>query len=250
MLRPLLSSFAFIATGLMPLSAATIVTIDDFTTGIGASGDTPSDALGPFEALIVDAADSADTNPSGVTVPITFNGTQVATSTRTASLSVSATGNKSALAFHTSTNRLSISVDDEATGQFSHEYEFSPAGFDATFGGLVDTVEFTLASVDKPDSGTLSVTFVDSASNVGTWTGADLLQIGTGATKSAEFSSIPGGVDFTSLETVTFALSDGTAIDATFESFQFSGPDVVIPEPSSAMLLLLGSVLLGARRRR
>ena len=249
MIRKALILTALIAGSLLGSASAVIVLhIDDFSDEIGDSGDAPADTFGipAVSAFLLNSTtDMADMNPVGV--PLT--GVNPTTATRTASFTItSPVGAIGAEAFNFSGDFL-LSVGTDILADFSYQYDFSPA-FDATGGGLLDSVELTIVSSDWGDAiafppngkGDLSVTFRDTGSDIATW---DILQP-TAGTFQTPFSALSNAasVDFGSIDQVNVNFTDATQLDLQISEFG------LIPEPSSALLVLLGGGFLVGRRRR
>lgn len=226
--------------------AAVALYIDDFADQIGESEESDIINLGgsPFEALIVNAdPDPSDTATVSQTTPAGTN--------RTASLSVTAPSTSSITGIvATTSNFLVLQIEDGVagteTGDFIFDYDFTPI-FDATAGGLLDTVELEVSSSDwGPTKGTLNVDFIeDSSGDIATWSITPTVGV-----QSATLVSLSGAgsVDFSQISDVRFRLEGGNDIDLSVTEFGLSGTG--IPEPSSALLALLGSGFLIARRRR
>ena len=254
--KKLLASLAVTSLAMSGLSQGAIsLFIDDFKDDIGDNGD------GEFiffdsanrQAFFVSDADPSDMATVAQTTPAGTSRTALATAT---------TGGVVVGGFATfqsgGLGGLIIQVNDGSpsdTANLSFEYDFTPV-LDATSGGLLDTVEIEIGSTDwNATKGTFSVDFVDAGTgDFATW----LFTPDTpGQVESALLSSLPltpavamtvPSVDFSNISDVTFRVEGAYDLDIAMRGFGLSGPSV--PEPSSALLALIGSGVLIARRRR
>lgn len=254
--KKLLASLAVTSLAMSGLSQGAIsLFIDDFKDDIGDNGE------GEFiffdsanrQAFFVSDADPSDMATVAQTTPAGTSRTALATAT---------TGGVVVGGFATfqsgGLGGLIIQVNDGSpsdTANLSFEYDFTPV-LDATSGGLLDTVEIEIGSTEwNATKGTFSVDFVDAGTgDFATW----LFTPDTpGQVESALLSSLPltpavamtvPSVDFSNISDVTFRVEGAYDLDIAMRGFGLSGPSV--PEPGSALLALIGSGVLIARRRR
>jgi tetratricopeptide (TPR) repeat protein len=225
-------------------SAVLVLHIDDFANGIGDRGDTPPDTFGADSALVVNTLDTSDANPAGVTL----TGPNPS-GNRAASFNITSTfGAVGGSAFSAAAgDLLRHTVTDSVFADFSYQYDFSSV-FDATGGGPLDSVELAILSSDwQAGKGSLSVSFTETAASGSTATWNIAAPV-TGTSQSA-MSSLTGAasVDFSTIEQVTLDFFGVTTLDFAASEL---GPVGSITEPSSALLIILGSGFLVGRRRR
>lgn len=229
--------------------AAVSLYIDDFSDEIGLSEESDTTTIGgTVEALIVNTTDPSDVASVSQTTPAgtTREGTLTVVGPLTSGISGTV-----ATAVLGGDGFLVIQVNDGVAGTteigtFTFDYDFGPV-FDATSGGLLDTVELEVNSSDwDPTKGTLNVDFIENGSgDTATWSVTPTVGL-----QSASLVSLTGAasVDFSQISDVRLRLEGASDLDITVTEFGLSGTG--IPEPSSALLALLGSGFLIARRRR
>ena len=256
--KKLLALLAVTSLAISGLSQGAIALfIDDFKDDIGNNGE------GEFiffdsanrQAFFVSDADPSDMATVAQTTPAGTSRTALATAT-------TGVGGVVVGGFATfqsgGLGGLIIQVNDGSpsdTANLSFEYDFTPV-LDATSGGLLDTVEIEIGSTDwSATKGTFSVDFVDAGTgDFATWLFTPDIP---GQVESALLSSLPltpavamtvPSVDFSNISDVTFRVESAYDLDIAMRDFGLSGPPV--PEPGSALLALIGSGVLIARRRR
>ncbi len=206
--------------------------IDDFKDGIGNSEESDKNFVegSNWEALVVNRADPSDSATVSQTSPAGTMRTGLATIT-------SATVGSGAVGVFTTyesggLGKLSVTINDGDTSNFSDfsfGYDYTPV-FDATAGGMLDTVEINVEITDwGATKGDFSVEFVEAVSgDIATWSFIPSIQ----QKESALLSSLPGAgsVDFSSISEINFRLEGGNDLDVVLSGFGLSGPPV--PEPS------------------
>jgi len=247
--KKLLTSLAVTSFAMSGISQGAIALfIDDLKDDIGDSGegDVIFQEGANRQAFLVSDADLSDTATIAQTAP--------AGTSRTA-LATAAVGGVVVGGFATyqtgGLGALVIQVNDGSavdTANLTFSYDFTPV-FDATAGGLLDTVEIQVGATDWDASkGSFSVDFIeDGSGDVATWSFAP----GTpGQVESALLSSLAGAgsVDFSNISEVTFRVEDAFDLDMVLGGFGLSGSP--LPEPSSALLTIIGGGFLVVRRRR
>ena len=147
--------------------------------------------------------------------------------------------------------RLSLNADFLTAGRVVTEYDFSPIGESVNAAADTTHVIIDLISTDNRPS-SFEITFTDVHGTTVTRDiagdlGADLTIPGPKLFPFEDFANI----DFTQLTGFTTVWDAGIAYDGEIAIIA-TGFDSVpaVPEPSSSLLLLLGSITLLARRQR